>query len=392
VSERDSSPLRELRRDVWPVPDAAQEAERRERIAARVVELSRQLPEARNARRPALGLLLAALVGVGALVLVWQRSAFFGAAEAHNGGVRLLEGHASLSHDGALLPLETGRIDASDEPLLVTGAEERAELRLGSETSVRIAPKSKLGLKRERTATGFEERVRLRSGSVALRVPKLGARGKVLVETGDALVEVHGTEFAVRVIERPALPALTAVDVTEGRVQVHSKNGESRMLGAGDHWRSEELGAAPEPDQANKADQNALSPQPAVALRPEEEAAEKAEEKATEKLAEKKPAKARAKRPSAPSELAAQNRLLEAAELAQQNGMPELALERLETLIRRYPDSELGHNAEVERFRLLGRIGRNTEARTAAQRYLVRHPDGFAEQEARRVVLRGDAP
>jgi hypothetical protein len=88
----------------------------------------------------------------------------------------------------------------------------------------------------------------------------------------------------------------------------------------------------------------------------------------------------------AASELAAQNRLLEAAELAQKSGMPTLALQRLEALITRYPDAELAHNARVERFRVLRLAGRDAEAVAAAQAYLDRHPGGFARQEAERLI------
>jgi outer membrane protein assembly factor BamD (BamD/ComL family) len=92
------------------------------------------------------------------------------------------------------------------------------------------------------------------------------------------------------------------------------------------------------------------------------------------------------------SELAAQNRLFEAAELAERNGLPELALERLDTLIRRYPGSELAHNAEVERFRVLAALGRAEAAKGAAARYLEQHPDGFASEEARRLIQSRGAP
>jgi outer membrane protein assembly factor BamD (BamD/ComL family) len=74
--------------------------------------------------------------------------------------------------------------------------------------------------------------------------------------------------------------------------------------------------------------------------------------------------------------------LLEAAELAQRSGMPALALERLETLIQRYPEAELAHNAEVERFRLLASLGRKSEAAAAARQYLKQRPHGFAHAEA----------
>jgi outer membrane protein assembly factor BamD (BamD/ComL family) len=87
-----------------------------------------------------------------------------------------------------------------------------------------------------------------------------------------------------------------------------------------------------------------------------------------------------------PSELAAQNRLLEAAELARKQSMPELALSRLDTLIARYPDAELAHNARVERFRVLHAMGRDAEAVAAARDYLRRHPSGFARAEAQHLI------
>jgi outer membrane protein assembly factor BamD (BamD/ComL family) len=86
-----------------------------------------------------------------------------------------------------------------------------------------------------------------------------------------------------------------------------------------------------------------------------------------------------------PSPLAEQNRLLQAAQLARRNGMPALALERLETLIERYPGSELTHNALVERFRLLASMGETAKARNAANEYLKRYPAGFARAEAERL-------
>jgi hypothetical protein len=83
-----------------------------------------------------------------------------------------------------------------------------------------------------------------------------------------------------------------------------------------------------------------------------------------------------------PSELAAQNRLLDGAELAQKSGMPALALQRLDTLIARYPEAELAQNARVQRMRLLASTGRLAEAAREARGYLERYPRGFAREEA----------
>jgi hypothetical protein len=236
-----------------------------------------------------------------------------------------------------------------------------------------VAPASQVGISRQRPAPDmFEERVRLRSGRVALRVPKLGARGKVSVETPDALVEVHGTQFSVRVVEQPARAPYTEVLVREGRVLVRS-GAESRFLIAGDSWSSRHDDADPQPPAA-AAPPTAAEPAPVAAS------------------SEPAPARARprAHRVTPPSELAAQNRLLEAAELAQKSGLPMLAVERLDALIARYPDAELAHNARVERFRVLNQAGRHSEAAAAAREYLAQHPNGFARAEAERLLAEPD--
>jgi len=375
MTQKPESALRELCRGVWPAPDAATERQRRERIAGRVLELQRELSGASvRRRRIGLGLALAALVGGACALLVFVQpgarpTASEQASDATD-SVRLISGHASLRHGLSLAPLAYGQLDVSDDPVLVTRAEDGAEFRLSSNTAVDLGPSSEVGIARRRqNLGGFEERVRLSAGSVALRVPKLGTHGKVSVETRDALVEVHGTQFSVRVVERPPLDSFTEVEVREGRVLVRA--GEtSRFLGAGDHWSS--LDREP-------AAQSTTAPAPVV---PEPVLPAKATPAPQHKAA------APAARPAAvvASELAAQNRLLEAAELAQKSGMPALALQRLETLMQRYPDAELAHNARVARFRLLNDMGRKSAAEAAARDYLERYPDGFARDEARRLI------
>lgn len=355
MSQRGESPLRELCRGVLPAPDPASEHARRERIAGRVLTLQRELSQQRRTRRhAALVSALAALLG-GALVLVlWLQAAPDSGIAAREPGVRLISGHASSSQvqgEAALLP---GPLALGADALLVTQAAEGAELRLASDTELVVAPASRVGLERRGSADKFEERVRLVTGRVALQVPKLGARGKVSVETSDALVEVHGTRFSVRVVPRAPLSPFTEVEVQEGRVRVQGAAGE-RMLGAGERWSSLVPDVAPpavaQPPAAAPVRERAQRPRWPVPL------------------------------PPTPSELAAQNRLLEAAELARKNALPELALARLSELIRRHPDSEHAHSAQVTRFRLLRELGREEAARAAARQYLESHPRGFARTE-----------
>lgn len=359
VIERDDGVLSKLRGGLWPVLDEASEQARRTRIAARVLEVQRELT-ARRARRRRFGAAFgaAALVAAaaGALLFVHAQTSAPPAVAPAEDAVLLVAGHASLRDAAGLAPLARGRLSLEREAVLVT-AHDGAELRLSSNTELSVAPSTEVALtRRRRTPELVEERVRLRAGGVALRVPKLGARGKVSVETRDALVEVHGTQFSVRVVERPPLEVFTEVNVREGRVRVSSGNHE-RVLVAGESWSSREV--TPEP--------------PAVAA-PAAPPTSRA------------PSKRAAQSRVAPSDLAAQNRLLEAAELAQKSGMPRLALERLEALIARYPDAELAHNARVERLRVLRLAGRDVEARAAARDYLERHPDGFARTEAEQLL------
>jgi hypothetical protein len=377
VSPRAQSPLRELCRGVWPVSDTQTEQRRREQIAERIVTLNRDLAE-RSLRQRRQGWWLAAAALIGSVCLLWlfargpTSSAPVAVTEA---GVRLVAGEASVSRGGVLAPLAAGPLDLSaGEPILITRAGQQAELRLSSDTDLQLAAASRVGLERHDSARGFEERVLLHAGGVALRVPKLGQRGQLAVETADSWVEVHGTQFSVRWVERPPLAPFTEVQVKEGKVLVRSRDGQSRFLTAGEHWSSNTQPSAPEASAAESTPALVVAPVPVPAA-PEPPVAAPAPS-------------ARAPKPPAvsASELAAQNRLLEGAELARKNGLPALALERLDTLMQRYPEAELAHNARVQRFRLLWSMGRQPDAVRAAREYLERYPHGFAREEAQRYL------
>jgi ferric-dicitrate binding protein FerR (iron transport regulator) len=379
MTERESA-ARRLRGGVWPVLDQASEHARRERIASSIVGLTRKLETRRQRRRRwTLGVAAAALVcAASVMAVMWPIGGGPDGADLASRPsleVRLLAGQASVHLGSDVVPL-AGSVQLSPDAELVTPANASAELRLSSSTEVSVAPSSELEIRRQRPSPEvFEERVRLRAGSVALAVPKLGTRGKVSVETRDALVEVHGTRFSVQVVKEAPGVEFTEVKVREGRVLVRAA-GESHMLGAGDSF-STRPAVSPQ----------IVSPPPApVTEAPAPAGPEKTvSERRGRKLAQRRPAT-----PPSPSELAEQNRLLEAAELAQRSGMSRLAVERLERLITRYPDSELAHNARVERFRVLERSGQHPAAVGAARAYLERHPDGFARDEAERLI--GDGP
>lgn len=378
MSEKPENPLRELRRGVWPVQDQETEQQRREHLAGRIVTLNRQLAEG-SLRRRRQGAWLALAALVGSLCVLWVLRTVDGLPVAvAPEGVRLVSGAASWSRGGVLAPLGASPLDGSlGEPILVTRADQSAEFRLSSATALTLEAASEVGVERRETSRGFEERVRLRSGAVALRVPKLGDRGKILVETSDSSIEVHGTQFSVRWVERPPLASFTLVQVKEGKVLVRSKEGASRFLVAGEEWRS----GAEIPPVAPPEVQPAALPELPRAAPPAAKAASAPlpKPKAAASGAEPSPA-------LSASDLAAQNRLLEGAELARKSGMPALALERLDTLLQRYPETELAHNARVQRFRLLWSMGRKAEAQSSARDYLERYPRGFARKEAEAYV------
>jgi ferric-dicitrate binding protein FerR (iron transport regulator) len=363
--------LRELRRVVVPAPDAEVEHGRRERIAARVLALSMDL-RARERRRARARILLAAIVSLGAVLLVVR----FGPWRQDEASARIVSGQVGLREGNDLRLWTEPMIDLAREPVLETGPGELVALELPSRAAVEVAATSELSLSRRRADGGMRERIQLRAGGVKLRVPKLAPDQRLAVETADATVEVRGTRFGVRV-ERDARGAFTSVEVEEGRVAVSSARGPA-LLGAGERWTSREpITAAPTAREPAPSDSNAAA---------ERELARVKKRQAAERVSEPEPASA-----AAASELADQNRLLQGAALARRSGLPRLALERLETLLERYPTSELAHNARVEHFRLLRDTAQLELAQRSARAYLARYPNGFAAVEAKSVLALEEA-
>ncbi len=87
------------------------------------------------------------------------------------------------------------------------------------------------------------------------------------------------------------------------------------------------------------------------------------------------------------SSLAEENELLAHAKAATRQADYSGALAQLDRLLAQYPRSPLRHNASVERFRVLAKMGRHAEAAQAARRYLADYPQGFARDEARAVAV-----
>jgi outer membrane protein assembly factor BamD (BamD/ComL family) len=90
------------------------------------------------------------------------------------------------------------------------------------------------------------------------------------------------------------------------------------------------------------------------------------------------------------AELEEVNRLFVEAKRARREHRDADALNLLQQLLTKHSGSVLVHEATVERFRALARLGRTEEARRHAQAYLARYPSGFAADEAR--TLAGAGP
>lgn len=252
--------------------------------------------------------------------------------------------------------------------LVLTGAG-RARVEVSEETRVRLNQRL-IG------SDGInEDWLDLEQGLIALQVEKLPPGLGLSVQTPDARVTVHGTRFSVRVTPRVPAGTLTFVAVTEGRVEVESRN-RVVFLGPGEQWSSQTAGpesenmpVVPQPPEAPAGVvQSGVVP---AANHPISTAAARANE----------------------STLADENRIYAHALARARAGDLQPALADLATLIRTYPRSPLAQHARVDRFRFLQQSGSRSAAAAEARRYLSEYPSGFARAEARRLAVLGlEAP
>lgn len=291
---------------------------------------------------------------------------------------------------------EQARVESTESGLTaVQGGQEAAPAsgqRLGDGTELRTAPTAEAHLEFDsgtRVAVGAASRVRLveqtrhkrfalESGSLHAKVAKLGADERFVVATGDAEIEVRGTEFRVTVAEPTpdcGGGTTTRVDVREGVVVVRHHGAEERVA-AGEHWPrcakddGPAAGAgAPTAPEASMRPTAASRPAPAAVP-----AAPNPNAKANTNPD-----------PTSASRLAEQNDLFQEAMRRKRSGDARGALQLLERLHDGYADGPLAENAEVERFRILTRVDR-ARAASAAREYLRARPRGFARAEAEALV------
>lgn len=396
TNENEPSPLARLRQVVVPALEPEQERARRENIVGRISALQRAgfprvtpRPEPSRSRwsfvalwqsltnavprvfatgsgrtpRLVLGLSFACSVGLCA----WLVVGLFKGEQLEAGRVLVQSGRIEVQSASSRALAESGQaLDlAADATLLATAD---ASLELPSHTDVVLQDGTQLRIAQTGVERTTSEHIALDRGRVALSVPKLAPTQALSVRTRDSVVEVHGTRFSVEVIDGPGGEALTRVEVTEGIVSVTCA-GQRQLLTAGQSWSSGTSNDASDP-HANTGPTVATPSADSAAVAPSD--------------AERAPPAAS----SGNGDLTEQNRLFQSALDARKRGAVSSAVERLATLMARYPRSELAHNARVEHFRVLAAAGRQREARQSAQTYLLDYPKGFARAEAQRVVGR----
>jgi hypothetical protein len=240
-----------------------------------------------------------------------------------------------------------------------------------------VAPSTSVRL--EATPSSFEgsEELGLESGSIVLKVPKLGAHRRLSIHTPDATVTVRGTEFRVDVRQRDG-HSTTAVTVLEGSVWV-TKAGREITLEKGSNWSSE---AAGEPPAASAA----AADRAATGVAPPSTGGS-----VVSAVAPHAPGAASG-REDAKSTLGAENDQYQRGVSAARGGDDNKAVSAFNMFLVRYPTSPLAQSAEVERFRALKRLGSVDEAARRARQYLAEYPAGFARVEAQNLAVQSLNP
>lgn len=305
-------------------------------------------------------------------------------SQGQAGWVRSVPGRAVSTGD---------RVRALTEPVSV---------RLDRITSAHVAPTAVLGI------TALAERrqeLRLLSGTAEFEVdPKRAA--EVVVRTESARILVTGTAFSVTA-GGAGSGAWSEVVVTRGRVEIASR-GETFVLDAGEAWSSRdgesELPSTGDTLGTKGPRMHPSTPSEGSDVRAEVSAASPAERDLTgrssregrsgaaaasgEELdhadgrsAERTPGEA------ATTTLSEENRLLRAALSARNSGNDTRCVALLADLLSRFPGSPLRQEAIVAQFRCLRSSGNVATAQRVAQRYLSDYPNGFARDEARKLIV-----
>lgn len=379
-------------RELADAPVDVGDVSRRDADAA-IAEIARELAAVGKRRRRrwttmiALGMAAAVVLAVG--MMTWGRGSVVTTASVDSvaGGVRLVRGDHGRSMVRGDAVAQGDRVIASAGGSATLHMRDGTELRAVRGTDVFVAEQ------------GLSQVFELRAGTVQLHVAKLQTGERFIVRTGDAEVEVRGTEFSVEVGEICA-GSTTRVAVREGTVVVRHAGVEARVT-ANESWpagcdrQASAASSTPPPRESAPPSPSSAPPPPTSAPPPPATAppAPPVVAPPSPVAAQRTglgPANAPAPAPARPvvapsSELAEQNRLFADAMAAKRRGDVPATLSALNRLSSAHPTGPLAESAHVERMRVLVNVDRK-RASDAARAYLARYPNGYARGEARALI------
>ncbi len=301
----------------------------REKIVSRMVEVS-LAPEERFGAR---GRIVAALsLAAGFLLLSWGGLQLWQRRVAADPGIQVvaLRGNVTGTQGAKAKGLAVGEaVSLSPEGTLETsrGAEARIKTKAGLEIDLLENTRVSLG---ELGAAGVSSAVRLDRGRVRCVIPHDPGRTFSVVTSVARIIDV-GTIFSVSVEDTNAGPK-TVVHVEEGEVLVQFAGGERRLT-ASQSWSS---GTEPSQPVAKAAPPTATEPLPPVAIEIESPRRE--------------PVKRR------PETLETETKLLRSGLASEQKGDLRAAAQAFQTLVTRYPESQLAVDAKAALARVKGRL------------------------------------
>jgi hypothetical protein len=352
---------------VVPVEDEQTVAAQRARVVSSIgVAIGQAAANRRRTQRTrkllaALSVAAAVTGAIGGL-RYWsdQRTQALTTARAVSSGVRALHGTVTLVNGAGPSTVSESSVEVGDA--LSTAANGLAELKLSDLVLAEIDGSSELSMV---TPIASAHRLRLDRGRIRAKVnDRPSAAPKLVVETPNVDVVVTGTIFQVDVTRgRDPMEFVTTVSVTKGRVVVRHGTEDVAAVTAGQSWSSAHESAARTLETPSVSQPATRPPRNVVA----------------------------ANKAVHPGTLAEENSLFQTAVDARNHGDDRGEAEHLGALLNRFPGSPLAGEARVERMRALQRTGQAAEAAREARRYLAEYPDGFARDEARRIVMQDGA-
>lgn len=299
----------------------------REKIVSRMVEVS-LAPEERFGAR---GRIVAALALAAAFALLswgglelWQRRV------AADPGIQVvaLRGNVTGIQGAKTTGLAVGEaVSLSPEGTLETSRSAEARIKTKAGLEIDLLENTRVSLA-ELGAAGVSSAVRLDRGRVRCVIPHDPGRTFSVVTSVARIVDI-GTTFSVSVEETTA-GQKTVVHVEEGEVLVQFAGGERRLT-ASQSWSS---GTEPSQPVAEAAPATATDPLPPVVV----------------ESPRRDPVKRR------PETLETETKLLRSGLASEQKGDLSAAAQAFQTLVTRYPESQLAVDAKAALARVKGRL------------------------------------